>query len=682
MRTTTAPAADSGPAFERGRRFWLQGTLAAALTVTALEAALLQQKKAFFTGGFLAATHASGATEAAGFLAISLLVDISLAGAIALAVLWLTARLELTRTARLFLVTSGAAAPLLIWDFINYSLFAYLGDAFDFGLMFDLSGRNPEEILAVASSHAAAPALLTLGATAGLGAGVWALNRFGIRGTRTRIRVSRRLAAAAAALVGIGILATAAASRASETIEDGLRRKPSGNLYTRITSALTDFDRDGFGIGGRTSDPAPFDGAIYPYAIDVPGNGIDEDGVGGDLPPAAPYQETPAATAEWRRRPDVILFVLESFRADAVGRLVNGQTVTPVLDGLAREGVSSARAFSHNGYTIQSRFHLFTGSLAGVRPAGSIVDDFKAQGYETAYFSGQNESFGGAAFGVGFDRADVAYDARQDRGRRYTTFATAGSLAVSHLTLQERIDAFLAGRDRSRPLFLYVNFHDTHYPYHHRDIEPLVSRVTVGQAAIAPARRDDLHEMYLNTAANVDRAIGRTLAAVERAAGSPPAVVVTGDHGESLFDEGFLGHGYALNDVQTRIPLIVRGLPMEIGEPFGQVDLRDAIGAALARDPANGSQPRVVAAPGKIVFQYLGGIHRPRQIALTGAEGRTIYDFRDNRVTLPDGTTVRPEALAGPAAGPFLRLVHLWERMMASSGPGAVQAEGPDSDVK
>jgi hypothetical protein len=186
--------------------------------------------------------------------------------------------------------------------------------------------------------------------------------------------------------------------------------------------------------------------------------------------------------------------------------------------------------------------------------------------------------------------------------------------------------------------------------------------------------------MYLNTAANVDRAIGRTIDAVTRAVGSPPGVLVTADHGESLFDEGFLGHGYALNDVQTRIPLIVRGLPLEIDEPFGQIELRNALAAALARDGAAGSRPRVSEKTGKEVFQYLGSIHRPRQIALTGLTGRTIYDFRDNRVTLADGSTVRPDALEGPAAAPFLRLVHLWERMMLARGQ--VPADAPDADMK
>jgi arylsulfatase A-like enzyme len=78
-----------------------------------------------------------------------------------------------------------------------------------------------------------------------------------------------------------------------------------------------------------------------------------------------------------------VLFALESFRADVVGRVVNGRAVTPVMDALARQGVSSSKAFSHNGYTTQSRFHLLTGSLIGQR-AGSLNDDFGAQGYDTA----------------------------------------------------------------------------------------------------------------------------------------------------------------------------------------------------------------------------------------------------------------------------------------------------------
>jgi hypothetical protein len=195
-------------------------------------------------------------------------------------------------------------------------------------------------------------------------------------------------------------------------------------------------------------------------------------------------------------------------------------------------------------------------------------------------------------------------------------------------------------------------------------MESIVSVRRVAQSQITPARGSEVQEMYYNAAANVDRALASTLASVTRAVGTPPAVVVTSDHGESLFDEGFLGHGYALNDMQTRIPLIVRGLPLEIAEPFGQADLRDAIGAALSREPTGNAGPRIIRNPEKVVFQYLGNIHRPRQIAFTGVDGTLVYDFRDRRVRLRDGRRVHPEALSEDAAGQVLRLVHFWERMM------------------
>jgi arylsulfatase A-like enzyme len=363
-------------------------------------------------------------------------------------------------------------------------------------------------------------------------------------------------------------------------------------------------------------------------------------------------------------RPTVVLIVLESFRADMVGARLDGKAVTPVLDALAQRGLSSARAYSHNGYTVQSRFHLFSGSLANLRGGTTLIDDFKANGYEVGYFSGQDDSFGGAGYGVGMERADVAYDARQDRKLRYSTFSTAGSLAVPAEVVQKRIGEFLARRDRSRPLFLYVNFHDTHYPYHHEGMRALVSDRVIAEGQIHPSRAAALQEMYFNAAANVDAAIGSTLQMVEQHLGRAPAVVVTSDHGESLYDEGFLGHGYALNDVQTRVPLVVRGLPVRLEQPVGQVELRDAIGVAMTRDP--GEPPSVTLRPDKTVFQYLGNLDRSRQIGLAGMRGRTLFDLRTGRVQVPGTAWLRPADVAPETRAGLSSLAHLWERMLVA----------------
>ena len=119
-------------------------------------------------------------------------------------------------------------------------------------------------------------------------------------------------------------------------------------------------------------------------------------------------------------------------------------------------------------------------------------------------------------------------------------------------------------------------------------------------------------------------------------------MIVTSDHGESLFDEGFLGHGYALNDVQTRIPFIVANLPMIVEEPFAQRDFRDALGAALRVPAAAPSTPRLQQENSREVFQYLGNLNRPRQIGSLRESLRTIYDFRSRRVWVAGGEWRRP----------------------------------------
>jgi arylsulfatase A-like enzyme len=214
-------------------------------------------------------------------------------------------------------------------------------------------------------------------------------------------------------------------------------------------------------------------------------------------------------------------------------------------------------------------------------------------------------------------------------------------------------------------LLLYVNFHDTHFPYTHQFVRPLVDSTILRRSEISAARRAELWRMYLNTAANVDKAIGDVIARVRSTMGRTPAVIVTADHGESLFEEGFLGHGYGLNDAQTRIPLVVANLPMIIREPWGLADLRDELREALSA-PTENVRPRLEAVQ-RPVFQYLGHLTAPPQIAWTTGAGRTTYDFRTNQFQIPGGRWQRPDDLDATSRVTFNELVHQWERMVLAS---------------
>ena len=476
------------PAAVRFRRGWAAATLAGALLVTACDAVLLERSKGFFTGGFLAIDYLQGPAQTTLFLLISVVVDAGLIGLIAALVAWLCARRLHFRAAILAGAIAGTGA-LVISDVLEYEILRYLGDSFDLGLMFDLTGRSASEVLAVSSAHLVGPLALAGGAL-GLVVGlVWVTHR--VSRTVPDTSITARMLWVPIAFAFVALVTLVGAATGSDTLENGLLRKPAGRVFAFAANTVTDVDRDGYGIVGRLSDPDLFNGSVFPYAVDIPGNGIDEDGVGGDLPvDAAAVVEPAPVPTHWNAHPDVVLFVLESFRADLVGAQVVGHPVTPVLDALAARGVSVPHAFSHNGYTIQSRYSLFSGRLTLPPAGGTLVDDFKSNGYQVGYFSGQDESFGMPAYDIGFTRADVSYDARVDRKQRYTQSTTPGSLAVTNTLVRQRVREFLQSRMKpDAPLFLVVNFHDTHFPYTHAGIDSLLTETRLARDRIAPERK-------------------------------------------------------------------------------------------------------------------------------------------------------------------------------------------------
>ena len=648
-------------------RTWRRVTLSAAACITLLDAALLQRKHAIFTGGFLSGNQLGTFADGVAFVLMAALLNTTIAAALSVVALAAGRRLHLRPLALRFAAFAAAVVPLAAADFVSYQVWMYLGDAFDFNLLYNLTGRRISEFFAVSAPLMSRPAVLVLVAVCAVAALTYGVHLIDRRPARTVLMPTPAIVLQRCVTLALmSSVAVVTVSTMSESMGFALRWTPSGQLFVGVLNRLSDLDRDGHGLLRNPRDPAPLDATIHPYAIDVPANGVDENGLAGDLPrAAASLPERRSSPAPWQNRPPVILFVLESVRADVVGSFFNGRRVTPVLDSLASQGVKVESAWSHNGFTGQSRYHILTGKLPSGRGNDTILDDFKAHGYEVAYFSGQDDDFGD----VGLLRhgVDTYYDARHDLDKRYTSSATPGSLAVPHDVVETRIRNHLSSRRDDAPLFLYVNFHDTHYPYNHPGLENLIGGELLPASLISPGRRHDLLRTYLNATANVDRAIGRVIDTVERQLRQRPAVIVIGDHGESLFDQGFLGHGYALNDAQTRIPFIVRGLPVRVTMPFGQADLRKAVNESLAGRDIN-DRPLAVADRSSRVFQYLGRLESTPQIGWMTTDGSFTYDLRSDRVNVWDAF-MKPSLLAGEPRKVFMDLVHTWERLLLANAP-------------
>jgi uncharacterized membrane protein len=514
-----------------------------------------------------------------------------------------------------FFIGGGALALLVA----KFEALAYFSDAMSFQIVRNLGGGSLVDALKYSLSEAG---LILLG---GLGALVFyaAVLLFFRRRWRNAAPLPDRPKLSRRQLIG-ALVATPMLLFAANEVPDAraaLSRFNSVIALSTLLEQASDFDRDGYSWFSFPIDRQPFDAARHPYALDVPGNGIDEDGFGGDFtfsgaPPPAP------APVIAGRKPNVILIVLESTRADSIGRRVGGRSITPNLDAMAANGSAASRAYSHVGFTTFSLQSLFTGRLAPVDDRQSLVRDFLANGYEVGVFSGQAEDFGDTARLVGMRRGSIFVDGTMLKEERAFSFAAQGSVNIDGRILLREFDRRLGrAQDWRRPRFLYFNLQSAHFPYY----EPLMDRVLPGEpiarGEISAANRDRVAHTYWNAIAYNDRLIGALRARLARLGVLDNTIfVVTADHGESLFDDGFLGHGHMLNEQQMRIPFIVSRAGVAMPGVIGLSDMRAIILSAAGAS--------VTAPAGGPVFQYLGSLEAPGSIGMVDAAGnRTTFNF-------------------------------------------------------
>ena len=431
----------------------------------------------------------------------------------------------------------------------------------------------------------------------------------------------RRTRPAAAALIGAAtVLLLFVGARVPE-VYDALERFAAPRFAYRILDTATDFDRDGYGLFSSLPDPSPFDARRHPYALDIPDDGVDQDGLAGDFHYDTPRPAPPAPPTFRGHRSHVVLIVLESTRADAVGKVWRGVTVAPTLNALAAGGTASAEAYSNQAHTAGSLKVLFGGDVEPLPGGGSIFTDFRQAGYRVGVFSSQAEDWGGTAAAAGMRAAaDIYLDA--------ATLRAPGAIPIA--PGEDVLRAF----DRSlgkaeawaRPNFLYFNFQAPHFPYEQPGTRQLLPGRLIAESDIRPGNRALVEGAYWNAVANADRLVGALVARLKRLGVYDDTIVaIVGDHGEELFEEGHLGHGLMLNARTTRVPLILSRPGITLPDPVGLASVRAILLRAAGADvppPADGP-----------VLQFLGSLDRPSMIGMAEAGGGlTTLSLRDGRI--------------------------------------------------
>jgi arylsulfatase A-like enzyme len=325
------------------------------------------------------------------------------------------------------------------------------------------------------------------------------------------------------------------------------------------------------------------------------------------------------------KRPNVLLVILESARADLLDAEVDGVPVMPTLRSLPGQRIA---LFSQGGYTIPSVIAALTGSMA---TAGiSLVDRFHAMNYRTGVFSAQDEDFGGIAARCHLRSADVFVDTKSfpPQLRMYSNTAPGGSDMPAGLVTAKFAEWCCKTVD-SRPFFAYVNLQEMHFPYYYDGAPKILTNQPVRRGQMRAENQKGILRTYMNAARLADNGLAAIVSALDQiGARSNTVLMVMGDHGQEIFDHGILGHGTTIDyeQVQT-LGKLCNSDWVAPAAPVGEVEIIDILHNAMARSPRD-IQPLL----GKVLC-YMGAIETPEQIGLFTASGLIKYNFKTDAWT-------------------------------------------------
>jgi membrane-anchored protein YejM (alkaline phosphatase superfamily) len=182
--------------------------------------------------------------------------------------------------------------------------------------------------------------------------------------------------------------------------------------------------------------------------------------------------------------------------------------------------------------------------------------------------------------------------------------------SVRDANLESWAEGELAKRDPNRPLFLFLFFDATHYNYYYpREFEhgslPIAPEMNLVFTSVDdPALRKGLRERYESSLTYVDSLFGRLIGRLaDEWRKGELVVILTGDHGEELWDEGLWGHVGRFLKSRTQVPLLfcVPGVEAASVQLSSHADvmptLLDALAPSPALDPATYSSGVSLLAP-------------------------------------------------------------------------------------
>ncbi len=329
-----------------------------------------------------------------------------------------------------------------------------------------------------------------------------------------------------------------------------------------------------------------------------------------------------------RRRPDVVLVVLDAARGDRFGAWDYPRQTTPHIDRMARQALVFDRAYAECPTTSCSVPHLITGETflevgdiwAGWQLGDEVVtlaEYLHQAGYRTVGLSATPNNSVSRNSHQGFDEFRELWGPGNPHH---------GPYGLSRLAIEA-----IGDQPPAEPLFLQLHYLAPHQPYdppHEFDRftdpayeGPITRRMSLkpfnlGVETLAEPDLRQLIGLYDGNLLLVDDALHRVFAALkETGRWENSLLLITSDHGEAFMEHGRQGHNTTLFDEMLHVPFILRlpggrvpskvdtqrlvSLADAVPTVLGVLGLRPApavSGVDLLQSPADPDRPRVLYA--------------------------------------------------------------------------------------
>jgi arylsulfatase len=337
--------------------------------------------------------------------------------------------------------------------------------------------------------------------------------------------------------------------------------------------AVLEASADGGGAGGWNRIPLPDVAGAEPLAFELGG----EPCLAVVLAPGTARVDAPEPA-----RPDLVLFLADTFRADNLAAWGGEPGLAPELDRLADEGLAFVQARSPSTWTLPAQASLLSALFPEQHGAVSLGHGLPDELVTLGEWLARH----GYRTGAVTDSAFVSRNYGLDQGFEWFQEFRRWDLRATLRAARE----FLAADD-GRPAFLFVQTYRTHMPYRtgaeeeRQALEEVVRAVRAGCARYGGDGSMSSEEagarmlaVYREGARALDAQFGPWWRALQAERGERLYLAFTSDHGEAFLEHDEAGHGGMPWEEKIRVPLFLAGP----GLPRARVDH----GASLVDLPA------------------------------------------------------------------------------------------------